>query len=52
VCGAECEMAGTALLCVAVIISVGVGSVDADSSGESRVQVVSLPGSYAVSTGK
>jgi hypothetical protein len=40
VCGAQCDMLGTVLLCVAVIVSVGVGSVAADSSGESRVQVV------------
>jgi len=40
VCGAQCDMLGAVLLCVAVIVSVGVGSVAADSSGESRVQVV------------
>lgn len=39
-CGVQCEMSGTALLCVAVIVSVGVGSVAADGSGESRVQVI------------
>ena len=39
-CGVQCEMSGAALLCVAVIVSVGVGSVVADVSGESRVQVV------------
>jgi hypothetical protein len=40
VCGAQCDMLGAVLLCVAVIVSVGVGGVAADSSGESRVQVV------------
>ena len=39
-CGAQCDMLGSVLLCVAVTVSVGVGSVAADSSGESRVQVV------------
>jgi len=42
VCGAQCDMLGAVLLCVAVVVSVGVGSVTADSSGESRVQVVVL----------
>lgn len=40
VCGVQCDMLRTVLLCVVVIVSVGVGSVAADSSGESRVQVV------------
>ena len=30
-------MLGAVLLCVAVVVSVGVGSVAADSAGESRV---------------
>jgi hypothetical protein len=45
VCGALCEMAGAALLCVAVIVSVGVGSVAADGSGESCLGYYSLTGS-------
>ena len=45
-------MAGPALLCVAMIVSVCVGSAAADGSGESRIDVVSLPGCYAVSSGK
>ena len=42
VSGTQCDMLVSFLLCVAVIVSVGVGSVAADSSGESRVQVVVL----------